>query len=197
MDLYAGLPDEPPPTTFTDTVTARAAPSPVRRAGVTLGAGWRRDARRGLYATGRGTLLKTLNASASPLHRRLARTHPLAYGRARIGARFVIFTDLITELYVEARGWSGMNSRWFHPPTGRLVVPPADTPIPIQNAPAEVGPSGTINVRAEAQLRSATLFFSFQNVQAGTQVQAGTFVVPVYPLPPQQFRFGVFWPIFD
>jgi len=197
VDLYAGRPEAAPPTTFTDTVTARASPTPVRRAGLTLAAGWRRDARRGLYATGRGTLLKTLNAGASSLHRRLARTLPRAFGRARIGARFVIFTDLTTDLYVEARGWSSMNSRWFHPPTGRLVVPPRQTPVPTANASAKVGPSGTVDVRAEAQLRDATLFFTFQNVQASTQLQPGTFVVPVYPLPPQQFRFGVFWPIFD
>lgn len=197
VDLYAVEPEDPPPTTITDTVAARALSSPVQQAGITLTGGWRRNARRGLYATGRGTLLQTLNAGSSPLHDRLARTLPSAYGRARIGARFVIFTDLITDIYVQARGWSAMNSRWFHPPTGRLVVPPRQTPIPEPNAPAQVGPSGTIDVRAEAQLRNATLFFTFQNVQAGTRLQTGTFVVPVYPLPPQQFRFGVFWPIFD
>lgn len=197
VDLYAVRPDDSLPTTLTDTVAARALPSPIQRAGVTLTGGWRRDARRGLYATGRGTLLQTLNAGASLRHDRLARTLPSAYGRARIGARFVIFTDLVTDIYVQARGWTAMNSRWFHPPTGRLVVPPRQVPIPAPNAPARVGPSGTVDVRAEAQLRSATLFFTFQNVQAGTQLQAGTFVVPVYPLPPQQFRFGVFWPIFD
>ena len=197
VDLYAAGSGEAPSTTFTDTVAARATPTPVRRAGATLTAGWRQDARRGLYATGRGTLLQMLNANDSPLHRRLARTLPRAYGQARIGARFVIFTDLTTDLYVRARGWSAMNSRWFHPPTGRLVVPPRQTPIPIAGAPAAVGPSGTIDVHAEIQLRNATLFFTFQNVQAGTQLQRGTFVVPVYPLPPQQFRFGVFWPIFD
>jgi hypothetical protein len=185
------------PETYTDTVSARATPSPVRRAGVTLAGGWRRNARRGLYATGRGTLLQTLNADASLLHDRLARTLPEAFGQVRIGARFVLFTSLTTDLYVRARGWSAMNSRWFHPPTGRLVVPPRQTPVPGPNAPNKVGPSGTIDVRAEAQLRDATLFFTFQNVQAGTQFQLGTFVVPVYPLPPQQFRFGVFWPIFD
>jgi hypothetical protein len=90
-----------------------------------------------------------------------------------------------------------MNSRWFHPATGRLVVPPRPSPVPGPGAPPKVGPSGTVDVHAEAQLRDATLFFTFQNVQAGTQLQPGTFVVPVYPLPPQQFRFGVFWPIFD
>jgi len=194
VDLYA---DPSASTTYTDTVTARATSSPVRRAGVTLAGGWRRNARRGLYATGRGTLLKTLNADASLLHDRLARTLPTAFGQARIGARFVLFNSLTADLYVRARGWSAMNSRWFHPPTGRLVVPPRQNPVPGPGAPNQVGPSGTIDVRAEAQLRSATLFFTFQNVQAGTQLQLGTFVVPVYPLPPQQFRFGVFWPIFD
>jgi len=196
VDLYAVRPDNSTPTP-TDTVAARTLSSPIQRVGLTLTGGWRRDARRGLYATGHGTVLQTLNAGASLLHDRLARTLPSAYGRARIGARFVIFTDLIADVYAQARGWTAMNSRWFHPPTGRLVVPPRRLPVPGPNAPARVGPSGTVDLRAEVQLRSATLFFTVQNVQAGTQLQAGTFVVPVYPLPPQQFRFGVFWPIFN
>ena len=196
VDLYTVPPGSDAPSTYTDTVAARRPSSPVRRAGATVSVGWRRDARRGLYATGHGTLLETLNAGASPLHNRLARTLPRAFGRARIGARFVLFNDLITDLYVLGRGWSAMNSRWFHPPTGRLVVPPRQSPVPA--APTvDVGPSGTVDVRAEARFRGATLFFTFQNIQAGTQLQPGTFVVPVYPLPPQQFRFGVFWPILD
>ena len=196
VDLYAIPPANEAPSTLTDTVAARRPASPVRRAGATVSLGWRRDARRGLYATGHGTLLETLNAGASPLHERLARTLPTAFGRARLGARFVLFNDLITDLYVRARGWGAMNSRWFHPPTGRLVVPPRQAPVPA--APnVDVGPSGTVDLRAEAQFRGATLFFTFQNIQAGTQLQPGTFVVPVYPLPPQQFRFGVFWPILD
>ncbi len=196
VDLYAVTPEDSVLSTITDTVAARQTSSPVQRVGATFSLGWREDARRGLYATGHGTLLKTLNAGATPLHTRLARTLPNAFGRARLGARFVLFNDLVTDLYVQARGWSAMNSRWFHPPTGRLVVPPRNNPIPA--APeSNVGPSGTVDVRAEVQFRSATLFFTFQNIQAGTQLQPGTFVVPVYPLPPQQFRFGVFWPIFD
>lgn len=197
VDLYAEVPgDNASLSTITDTVLARQTETPVRRVGATLSFGFRRDARRGVYATGHGTLLKTLDAQGSPLRNRLAQTHPLTYGRARIGARFLLFTDLITDLYVQARGWSAMNSRWFHPPTGRLVVPPREDPIP--EAPGQaVGPSGTIDLHAEAQFRGATLFFSYENVQAGTQLQPGTFVVPVYPLPAQQFRFGVFWPIFN
>lgn len=197
VDLYAATPSTASaPTTFTDTVVARRIETPVRRIGATLSLGWRRNAHRGLYATGHATLLETIDSQSSSLHTRLARTLPTAYGQGRIGARFVLFRDLITDLYVQARGWSSMNSRWFHPPTGRLVVPPEETPIPAVPG-RDLGPSGTIDVHAEAQLRGATLFFSFENVQAGTQVQTGTFVVPVYPLPAQQFRFGVFWPIFD
>lgn len=196
VDLYAVTPKDSALAAITDTVAARRTPSPVRRVGASASLGWREDARRGLYATGHGTLLQTLNANASPLHARLAHTLPKAFGRARLGARFLLFNDLNTDLYVRARGWSAMNSRWFHPPTGRLVVPPRSNPVPAART-ANVGPSGTVDVRAEVQFRSATLFFTFQNIQAGTQLQPGTFVVPVYPLPPQQFRFGVFWPIFD
>jgi len=196
VDLYAVTPEDGAPSTLTDTVAARRLSAPVQRAGATVSLGWRREARRGLYATGHGTLLDPLNVDASPLHERLARTLPRAFGRARLGARFVLFNDLVTDLYLRARGWSAMNSRWFNPPTGRLVVPPRQSPVPA--APSvDVGPSGTVDVRAEARFRGATLFFTFQNVQAGTQLQPGTFVVPVYPLPPQQFRFGVFWPILD
>lgn len=197
VDLYAVRPAGAEATAYADSVTARRLSTPVRRAGLTLAGGWRRNARRGLYATGRGTLVETLNATASSLHTRLAHTLPTAFGRVRVGARFVLFSDLRTDLYVQARGWSAMHSRWLHPQTGRLVVPPLDNPVPVAGGPAAVGPSGTVDVRAEVQLRSATLFFTFQNVQAATQLQSGTFVVPVYPLPPRQFRFGVFWPIFD
>jgi len=128
------------------------------------------------------------------------------YAQGRIGARFVFFVDLVTDFYVEARGWTSMNSRWFHPPTGRLVVPPAQDPVP--SRPGFVpGPNGTIDVHAEIKLRGATLFFSLENAQVSfatpgsverqATLQQGTFTVPVYPLPARQFRFGVHWPIFD
>jgi hypothetical protein len=207
VDLYAPAPAPGQRLASTDSVVARRTDAPVRRAGATLVAGWRRDADRGLYATATGTALSTLNADASPLHTRLARTLPAVHGRGRLGARFVFFEDLTTDLYVQARGWTAMNSRWFHPPTGRLVVPPARTPLPARGPGVQAGPSGTVDVHAEIKLRGATLFFTFENVQsslapAGSfQQQAtltpGTFVVPVYPLPGRLFRFGVHWPIFD
>jgi hypothetical protein len=96
-----------------------------------------------------------------------------------------------------------MNSRLFHPPTGRLVVPSQNEPV--RGFPgARVGPSYTIDVQAQAVLMGAKLFFSFENVQSAQIIdppsarpQVGTFISPLYPLPPLQFRFGVHWPLFD
>jgi len=207
IDLYASSPAPNQRVASTDSVIARSTDEPVRRVGATATVGWRRDAEEGPYATGTATALHTLSEGASRRQTRLARTLPTLHGRGRIGARFVIFVDLITDLYVQARGWTGMNSRWFHPPTGRLVVPPAATPVPARGTGYQPGPSGTVDVHAEMKLRGATLFFTFENVQstfapAGsvqrqTSLVPGTFVVPVYPLPARQFRFGVHWPIFD
>jgi hypothetical protein len=205
VDLYAPAPDAR--AAPTDSVVARRTSTPVRRVGATVTGGWRRGVARGLYATGTGTALRTLNAEASPLHTRLARTLPTLYGRGRIGVRFVFFQDLTTDLYVQARGWTQMSSRWFHPPTGRLVVPPATNVVPSRGPQFRPGPNGTVDIHAEIKLRGATLFFAMENVQSSFAPQGsserqatltpGTFVVPVYPLPARQFRFGVHWPIFD
>jgi hypothetical protein len=206
LDLYATAPAPGRQVAAVDTVAARRTATPVRRVGGTVSVGWRCDVDRGLYATGSATALTTLNPGASRLHTRLARTLPEVYGQGRIGVRFVFFVDLITDLYVQARGWSRMNSRWFHPPTGRLVVPPATNPVP--SRPGFVpGPNGTVDVHAEIKLRGATLFFALENAQVSfaapgsterqATLQPGTFTVPVYPLPARQFRFGVHWPIFD
>lgn len=193
VDLFA----EPnAPDAHTDSVVVRQLGSPLRRAGISVSLGWRRAAERGLYASGRATALTTLNEGDSPLHARLGRTLPTAHGQGRLGARFVLFEELTADVYVQGRGWSEMNGRWFHSPTGRLAVPPLDAPVP--SAPSvRPGPSWTADLHTELSLRNATLFFTLENVQAGTDLQAGTFVVPVFPLPARQFRFGVFWPVFD
>lgn len=196
VERYAVTPETGRPPAVTDTFAVRRARAPFRRVGATATLGWRRDARRGIYLRGRATAQRLLTRGRSTLHRRVARTLPNLAGRLRLGARFVFFEDLITDLYVQARGWSAMNSRWFHPPTGLFVVPPAASPVPDRPGTA-VGPSGTVDVHAEAILFGAKLFFTFENVQAGTELQPGVFTVPVYPLPGRAFRFGVHWPIFN
>jgi hypothetical protein len=59
---------------------------------------------------------------------------------------------------------------------------------------AGVDASGTLDIRFEAGIREAKLFFSLDNILAQL-VYPGALIVPVYPLPDQAFRFGVFWPI--
>ncbi len=53
-----------------------------------------------------------------------------------------------------------------------------------------------LHLIAEARVRDATLFFVYENALSGTALMTGNLIVPVYPLPAQRFRFGVFWPIF-
>ena len=196
VDLYTLVPADGLPSTEPDTIAVRAADDPFYRVGVTLSGSWREKARRGLYARIQGTAQHMLLPTASPLHERRSKTLPPAYGRLRLGARFRLFQDLETDLHVQARGWMAMNSRWFHPPTGLLAVPPADAPI-LERPGQRVGPSGTLDATAEATLRGAKLYFTFENVLGQSDIQQGTFVVPVYPLPTRQFRFGVHWPIFN
>jgi hypothetical protein len=196
LDYYAVVPPGEALATIPDTIAARTAADPFLRAGATLSLGWRTTADRGLYASTDLTAQQFLNETASPLHARVAETLPDLHGRARLGARFVLFTDLKTNLWVQARGWTAMNSRWFHPPTGLLSVPPLDQPVP-DRPNRRVGPNGVVDVHAEAILRGAKLFFTFENVTSDTEVHRGTFVVPVYPLPTVRFRFGVHWGILN
>lgn len=196
LDYYAVVPPGADLVTIPDTMAARTAADPFLRAGATLSLGWRTEADRGLYAAADVTAQQFLNDTTSPLHARVAETLPDLHGRARLGARFVLFTDLKTNLWMEARGWTAMNSRWFHPPTGLLSVPPLDQSVP-DRPNRRVGPNGVVDVHAEAILRGAKLFFTFENITSDTEVHRGTFVVPVYPLPTLRFRFGVHWGILN
>lgn len=191
VELYA--------TGAPDTLAARVSPQPFRRAGVTLGAGWRRNARAGLYAAGQATATAFLNPDAAPENARVDEVLPRLYGQGRVGVRFVAFAgDLDADLYVKGRAWTRTRSRQFHPPTGLFAIPPPDAPVLDNPAvPLRFGPYGTLDATFEAGIRGATLFFTFENLLSGTRLQPGVLVVPVYPLPERRFRFGVFWPIWD
>lgn len=176
-----------------DTLAVQALNDPVHRVGGTLRMGWRRGTPAGLYATAQATALQSLNRTASAAHRRLANTLPEVWGRGRIGARFVAFAgDLDANLYLQGRAWTPFRSRVFHPPTALFAIPDANV---IPDFDATFGPSGTLDVRFEAGIRGATLFLAYDNALSGTPLQTGTLLVPVYPLPEQNFRFGVYWPI--
>ncbi len=175
--------------------TVRVIPDPVDVMGVSGRLRWRYAAERGLYAVVQGTALQVRQSDA-PLLQQHAVSVPEAYGRGRLGARFVLFQDLKIDLYAEAYGWSDFRSRWFHAPTGQFTLPALDAPA-TPGTPATLSPDGVVNVHAEADLRGAELMVSFENALAGTNVTPGTYVVPTYPLPGQRFRFSIHWPLFD
>ena len=185
-----------------DTAAVRVAETPFRRAGVTGLLAWRRDARRGIYAVAEGTAQQFLNDAASLLHARVARTVPGVHVRGRLGARFLFFEDLVFDAYVQGRGWTETHSRLLHTPTGQLVVPPLAAPDPSlatrgPGVPPDIGPDGVVDVHVDITLYGAKLFLAYRNALGGTQADIGTLLVPTYPLPDQQFRFGVHWPIFE
>jgi hypothetical protein len=181
LDLFAA-------DTSAAVVRAVLSEGAVGQAGATLAGRWRARAGRGFYATVTGTAFLQQGGPSRP--RRVAGAVPRVHGRARLGARYAFFTgDLDMDAYVEGRFWSQMAGRAPHGPTGRLVRPPPER--------LALGPAGTLDLHAEAQIRAATLFFSYENALSGTQVQRGVLGAPVYPLPAQRFRFGVYWPIFN
>ena len=181
LDLYAVAAEA-------DTVEALVSAVPHRRAGAIADVGLRRRAQRGFYLTAQATLSRFLNPDASPLHARAAVGLPEAYGQARFGARYAPFRgDLDFDLYLLARFWSPMRSRTLHPSTGLLVLPTPDV------RPVEA--SGTLDVYFETRVRDASIFLVYENALSGTPLLPGNLIVPVYPLPAQRFRFGVYWPI--
>lgn len=173
-----------------DSAAVRLAPSAARRAGVTLDFGWRRDADLGVYAVIQPSLTRLMSRDASELHARLSRSHPEWYGRARLGVRSLLFQgDLDLDAFVDGQFWGASAGRTLHPETGLLAVPLLSA--------LSFGPSTMVSVGAEAGVRTATFFLVYENALAGTNLMRGNLIVPVYPLPARQFRFGVYWPILD
>ncbi|HEX7069601.1 MAG TPA: putative porin, partial [Rhodothermales bacterium] len=125
-----------------------------------------------------------------PIASRLEGSLPKLFGSARGGMRYRMFRgDLDLHLYVQVRAWSAFRSRTLHTPTGLLILP--------EEGADELDPSSTIGVYVEAGVREATIFIAWENLAAGTPLMEGNMTVPVYPLPEQALRFGVFWPIWD
>lgn len=172
-----------------DSAAVRKVASPFSRVGTYGVLGWRRDAGRGFYARLHTTASRFLHEDRSELHRRAADALPVFSGRARLGARYRIFQgDLDFDVYLEGTVWSALSSRTFHPPSGLLLVPESSSLV--------VGASNRIDLVAEIRVRDAKFFLVYDNVLAGTSLLPGNLLVPVYPLPAQRFRLGLYWPIF-
>lgn len=97
--------------------------------------------------------------------------------------------DLDVDLSVRAYFWESMVGRRLDTRSGLLVLPSDDSQV--------VPSSMTVDVVAEAGVRTATIFLAYENIFSGTNALVGNLLVPDYPLPAKRFRFGVFWPITD
>ena len=173
-----------------DSAAVRIASEPMLRAGAALEIGWRRHAERGFYGLLQPSVVRLLNASESELHVRVARALPELFGRARLGARYLLFLgDLDLDMFVETIYWSESAGRALHPETGLLAVPALSA--------RTFGPSTMINAGFDAGVRGATFFAVYENVLSGTTLMPGNLIVPLYPLPARRFRFGLHWPILD
>lgn len=171
-----------------DSLTFAPIPSTTTM-GFTGTAAWRERTSRGIYANVK-TTVSPWHASTSSVVTREFQSRPELWVRGSIGARYTLFKgDLIANAYVRGTYWSSFTSRVFHAASGLYALPAE---------PAAVVPSShKVDVVLEAIVRTATLFFSYENALAGTQMLEGNLLVDGYPLADQRFRLGVFWPIFD
>jgi len=118
------------------------------------------------------------------------RASPEHWSSGRIGVRARMFTgDLDLNAYVRARYWGEMGGLRLHTPTGLLVLP--------ENASETLKANWLIDFVAEAGVRGAIIYLSYENAFAGTSTQVGNLIIPDYPIPQQRLRFGVYWPIFN
>ena len=172
-----------------DSMVARVHPGPLHLYGAAVDVGLRRSAPRGFYVHAHMLYLTLLGDVPSGREKAV----PTLSGQARLGARYQLFTgDLRLDLSVRARLWSAMTSRTLHAPTGLLVL--SENPMLYPDG-EKLPASAVVDVVAEAGVRSAVLFAAYENILSGTALMAGNQVVPIYPMPAFQLRFGVFWPI--
>lgn len=158
--------------------------------GVTGSIHWNAKAPRGTYATFSPTI-QSPNAGTDELMLiALKNSLPSLYLSARFGYRNQFFLgDLDLDVYLFGKYWSRTQSRIYDPVSGLLVLPQPGTATTF-------GQSGTVDFRIDAGIREATIFLSLDNILADF-LYPGTLVVPVYPLLPKAFRFGLLWPITD
>ena len=153
----------------------------------TFGAGIRlniaSERERGLYAT-----LNSAMTGIGETKLDEGRLFPEWFSSGRLGFKAVLFTgDLRLNASVRGRSWSAMISRALHAPTGLLVIPSAErTPVDASYA---------LDLVVEGGIRTATVYIIYENITSGTRLMSGNELVPDYPLPAQQWRFGVYWPI--
>jgi hypothetical protein len=171
-------------------VSARLFSDNFVRTGAFLDLMFRSPYRSGFYALLRPTYVKASSADNDPIINAEIEALPAFWLHGRAGIQRRMFKDDLN-LNVSVRGtWSGsMIGRRLDTRSGLLMLPvdPAHT----------VAESGRVDLVAEAEIKSAILFLSFENILYGKSTRKGILIIPDYPIPAQRFRFGIFWSILN
>jgi len=164
--------------------------------GIAFVLGYRMHAERGVYAWA-GPAWQEAHASTGGMEtgsperagaRAWERALPRLSLSGRAGLRTLLFLgDLDLDAFVRVRSWEAFGGRTLHTATGLL--------LPREGSDRDVPSSTILDFVAEGGVRGATLFLAYENALSGTNVVRGNLIVPDYPLPEQQIRFGVLWPI--
>ena len=150
--------------------------------------GFRTQTKKGLWANINPVFRSASTDAASNLAIAWKESLPSSWATATLGWKATLFdNDLELNAYARARYWKGMGGLRLHTPTGLLVLP--------FDISEQVESNWLVDFVAEAGVREATIFISFENAFSGTTALFGNLIVPDYPLPKQRTRFGVFWPI--
>ncbi len=158
--------------------------------GISLRIGFRDEAAQGLYAVLNPVFRATNTDADGALAAAWRRASPEQWSSGRIGVRVRMFTgDLDLNAYVRARYWGEMGGLRLHTPTGLLALP--------EDASDTLEANWLIDFVAEAGVRGAIIYLSYENALSGTSAQVGNLIIPDYPIPQQRLRFGVYWPIFN
>ncbi len=156
--------------------------------GISLVLGYRMHEERGIYAWVSPVWQEAHSTSGSAAAEAWERALPRLGISGRAGLRRLLFLgDLDLDAFVRVRSWEAFGGRTLHTATGLL--------LPRTGADRDVPSSTVVDFVAEAGVRGATLFLAYENALSGTNVITGNLIVPDYPLPEQQIRFGVLWPI--
>lgn len=157
----------------------------MQQAGLSGELRWREQANKGfwgmLQVNGAYTTT-SLALQSLPLFPRLNST-------LRWGARFALFeNDLRANLYAQVRFWTKHKGLAFHSRSGLWGYDAATEAVPF---------SVVLDLLATAQIRSATVFISGENLLYGWTGSTGTYRVPNFPLADRSYRLGVYWPLTD
>jgi hypothetical protein len=160
------------------------------RTGAYLNVGYRPRSLGGLYASFKPTVMTVASSDDSFTGNDLESLIPEFWIEGRFGIKRLLFKDDMA-LDVSIRGsWSGnMLGRSVDSRSGLLFTPLAEA--------IELNSAARLDVVAEAGVKSATIFLSYENFLYGNSTNSGISLVQYYPIPASRFRFGVFWPIMD